>query len=357
MRFIDLSKALSFTAITLTTAAAFVVGCSSSEDKSSSLPSTSAANYGGPGSIWTASVSGSTFSMVRKDGANVINLGGNISPLTTGFLKLAVTSSSGIGAPAAGSTAYALNIPGYVLLVKPIGTTEPEIIPMVSTGSCPTSNFSINWVNTKDQGTVSDNSAHVGVATWDVASGVMDISKEYEYDNSLRPGPNTISGTCVNGVIELSNGNKTHLWLTQAGGAIIGDTDDADGDKQALLGISKETVVVPVADIAGDYAALLFAGSTGNDALPYAVTIASNGDTSATEYSDVEAGTTTGASVTFTLSQFLAETGVLHTTVSGEKLRCAVDVNANSSGKTLIACVGKDPGDNTKLYSLVMVQK
>lgn len=356
MRFMNL-KVIGFSAITLTTLTAFIVGCSSSKDGGGSAPSTSSLNYGGPGSVWTASVSGNTFSMRRVEGSDVINLGGNISTLSTGFRKLAVTSSDGVGAPAPGSTAYALNVPGYVLLVKPIGG-DPEIIPMVATGSCPTSNFSINWVNTRDHSPVTDNSAHVGVATWDVAGSTMDISKEYEYGgDALRPGPNTVSGACANGVIELGGGNKTHLWLTQAGGAIIADTDDVDGPKQALLGINKETANVPVASIAGDYAGLLFAASTGNDAEPYAVTIASNGDVSATEYSDVEAGTTTGAPVTFTLSQFLAETGFLQATVGGEKLRCAVDLNANGSGKNLIVCAGRDPGDDTKLYSLVMVQK
>lgn len=226
---------------------------------------------------------------------------------------------------------------------------------MVATGTCPSGTLDMNWVVTMDQNTITADSKHFGAAAWTGSASTLAIKPKYEYDGTVDSTGSLASGTCADGLFALNNPNQTYVWVTEAGGAIVGDTDSAGGPRQNILAIKKDTSVA-VSDLAGDYAVLLFSGSTGNAAAPYAATITAGGSVTATEYSDVENGTTTGTPVTFTLAAH-SEAGFFSGSVGTETIYCAADSNANGTGKKLLVCVGRDPGDSSQLYNVLMVSK
>ena len=54
-----------------------------------------------------------------------------------------VTSASGEDAPAPGDTAWAVEAQGYALMLY---TQGDNFVPMIKAGTCPTENFTANWV-------------------------------------------------------------------------------------------------------------------------------------------------------------------------------------------------------------------
>ena len=58
-----------------------------------------------------------------------MEISGTYTTLDSGLLKLTVTSSSGTDAPSEGEEGYALHIPGFVLMLSPVGG-EGDLVPV-----------------------------------------------------------------------------------------------------------------------------------------------------------------------------------------------------------------------------------
>src|SRR5579885_1047292 len=109
-------------------------------------------SYSGAGSAWSATLdpSNNTFTMTHAPtvgGTVDQTINGTYTTSSDGFLVLTVTSSSGSNSanlPAAGAKANALNIPGFILFVAPIGATNGQnVIPMIASGNCPTDTLTL----------------------------------------------------------------------------------------------------------------------------------------------------------------------------------------------------------------------
>ena len=51
-------------------------------------------------------------------------------------------------------------------------------------------------------------------------------------------------------------------------------------------------------------------------------------------------------------------TGLITGTINGDgvgNLACMVDTNAANSGRSLLRCVGQSPGDQTRMFNVIMV--
>jgi len=131
-----------------------IIGCGASTT-STSTTTTASSSYVGAGSVWDVQMNADkTFTINHQlTAASAIDMTiiGTYATLPSNFLLLTVGSVTGssVFKPAAGDTAYALEVPGYAFFLKPISSTDTQIVPMVSAGTCPTVASSLNWVSVK----------------------------------------------------------------------------------------------------------------------------------------------------------------------------------------------------------------
>ena len=111
--------------------------------------SAGAKKYSGPGSKWDITFhDNGSFGIDKYASASSttsdFTVTGTYTDLSSGFKKLTVGAVTGTGGPSVGDLAYGLEIPGYVFVLKPL--SGDQIIPMVISGTCPTADFTDNWV-------------------------------------------------------------------------------------------------------------------------------------------------------------------------------------------------------------------
>ena len=152
-----------FVGVVITTIIACgLVGCGHSSSSSTPTPastSTSAgqgnSSYTGAGSKWDVDLNeDATFLIQRRDEVSSgvdLTVSGDYETLASGFLLLTVVEASGADAPQSGDTAWALELPGYALMLNTDGRTDSQLIAMVESGSCPADDFVGNWVVVKSR--------------------------------------------------------------------------------------------------------------------------------------------------------------------------------------------------------------
>jgi len=356
-------------------AATIISACSGGSDTTAITTTTAAAaSYSGPGSKWNFDLAtDGTFSIERSAGVGApvdMTVGGNYSRLSSGFMKLTVGSSTGTNAPAAGETAWAVEVPGYALLVKPIQSNSDQIITMVAAGSCPTGDLMANWVLVKqDEGMDASNaqSDYFGTFNYNAASGAASLPTKYSIAAptvDLGAGVLPANGGCVDGIWSFSDAT---MYLTDNGGAMVhtfGSDPSSEVDDNFIFAL-KQKAIVNVSAMDGDYVGMLFdgAGSTGNKIVPINMSCLS-GACTGYNVTNIETGAydnTSGVTVSLTGTVDDPETGIITGTISaggGEvKLTCMVDINASGTGKKIGSCVGQAPDDATKMFNVMFVSK
>jgi len=373
-----LVKPLLLAALTTGTVA-LIAACGGGSDSNNTTTTLSASSYAGPGSRWDVALAAdSTFNITKRESAStpvVMTLTGSYQALPSGFLKLAVgsvTADAGVtNPPVAGDAAYALNVPGYVMILKPIDAGDDQIIPMVAGGTCPTANFDANWIMVKvDPGMdVSRSDSDIfGTFNFDAATGTPSLPSVYALDQTGLVGGSMTAGNCAGGVMVVDN--EAEMYLTNNGGAIVrtGLNTPLDAtDDNFIFAFARETIG-NVSNVAGDYAGLLFdAGQTaGSQISPVSVTCDSAGACTGQMVTDIETNTLSTESVTISLSSNVDVpsagfiTGTIADSAPGSvpgNLACTANVNALGSGKTVMSCAGQSPGDVTKMFNILLVSK
>ena len=359
----------------------YVAACSSDGSSTSGSSSTS---YSGPGSKWDVSLNSAanTFVITRApDAASAVDMtvNGTYETTTSGFLKLTVTSASGTDAPTAGAQAYALNVPGFVFLLKPLDANS-EIIPMVASGSCPSSSQSFNWMVTSHEAsgqgtTLEDNRDLLGTATFN-GTDTMSIPAQYDLQGDDITTPNnTITGSCSNGIISLNDGNPITLYLSTAGAGLVdifaqgsGTATETDDRHTVIVAMPQDTIS-SLSSLDGNYIGIVFneSVSSGDKTAPVWANFNSAGTTTAGEFTDVDAGTQDPNQVTITgISIDSPANGFFRATLTSGSdtapMSCQVTKNAAGSGQNIIFCVGIDPdsftnGNADQLYTVLLVQQ
>ena len=361
--------------------AALIVACGGG---SSSSGNGGGSSYNGPGSRWNVSLTDSgTFTITKSETATspaVLTITGSYVDLPAGFVKLTagsvVADPSVTGAPSVGDAAYALNVPGYVFFLKPIDPTSDQVIPMVSSGSCPTSNFDANWVNVNvENGVSAANSASsmYGTFSFDATTGTPTLPSTYSLTQSSLGTDNLSGGSCADGILILNNNlgvPETEAYLTNNNGAIVRtgiDTPNDETDDTYIFGLAKETLA-DIANLADNYAGLLFDASqtTGSQISPVSVTCDATGACTGTIVTDIDANTLSTDTVAISLTTLNnPEAGFITGTISvpsgggtvSGNLTCMANINAQGSGKNIVSCVGQSPGDNAQLFNILLVSK
>lgn len=329
-------------------------------------------SYAGAGSRWDVELaSDNTFTITRRPTANAavsMTASGSYQELASGFLKLTVSAASGTDAPNPGDAAYALNVPGYVFILKPLDPNSDQLIPMVKSGSCPSTNVSANWVMVKADSSADATDAgrdFYGTFAFDTGTQTASLPSRYNFNQTDLGSQALAAGSCSDGILTVSGAD---MFLTDGAGAIVHlgvDTPADDTDDQIVFGFARQSVG-SVSALDGNYAGLLFdgGGTTGSKISPVAVSC-SGGSCTGNIVTDVDNNTLSADSVTITLSTAdNPGTGFVTGTIddnqpgsSTGQLACMVNLDAQGSGKNIMSCAGQSPGSNSELFNILLVSK
>ena len=245
--------------------AAFLVGCGGS----GSSPSTSSGGTGGstggdvlaqtrdyvatqqPGDVWAWTLNASTFTGANETLGN--DYSGSLAHLPSGFSLLTIDSTNDPDV-AVGSKAYAVEIPGTCILVRPAG--GDEVMPIIGTGlgSNPTAEtMSMNWITVPSANFSLETDDAFGVAhftrTETGYSLAIDFGKLTYESGDLEEG---MGGTLVvrDGryvVDEEEEGGDTVFGLQRSGVFMADNGPNLGG----IIGMNVPTSPLPWSDIAG----------------------------------------------------------------------------------------------------------
>jgi hypothetical protein len=325
-------------------------------------------NYNGPGSKWDVELTDNNFRIIRREniesGIN-LTVSGTFERLDSGFLKFEVDDATGVDAPEAGDMAWALEVPGYTLFLNPIGEGS-QMIPMVSSGECPTEDFSANWVLVKkasDARADEEQRDFFGTFSFTAETGTATLPAKYALQNytPLEANQSLSGGDCEDGIMQVDD---ALMYLTSNGGAIVQTGLSEPEDSSFIFALSQKAIS-DINNLDGDYAGILFDDSldSGEKIAPISLSCVS--------------GTCSGNIVTNiddnTLSEEEAATIVLDGTVDdladglvvgtigiGQEtgsLACMADVNVLDSGKKMVSCISQSPNDNSKMFNILFVSK
>ncbi len=356
-------------ASSLAIAVSVAVGCGSSSSSSSSVASDA---YNGPGSKWDVELfADSTFTIERRATPLTdvdMTVVGTYERYDSGFVGLTVDTATGTDAPSQGETAWALEVPGYAFLLKP--TAGDQMIAMVTAGTCPTSDIDANWVMVKqrsDADATDSGTDYFGSFNYDVSSDTPSLPSKHALAGGFADVVDSGglgSGTCENGLMLVGDApDIAAMYLTSTGGAIVQTNINNEADSQFVFALSQQAIG-DISNLEGSYAGMLFDDNMadGSNIQPVALTCDDSGSCTGTMVTDITTGAVSTDSVTLTLNGAVDSlgdgfvTGLISDGGSNPgNLACMVELNADSSGKDIVNCVGQSPGDNTKMFNVMFV--
>ena len=332
-------------------------------------------SYTGPGSEFGIVLNGDgTFVVTKKSsigGTTTLTVNGTYSRLSTGFVKLTVTSSDPVDQVPAGETAYGLEIPGLAFLLKPAGS-DANIIPMVVSGDCPTADMSMNWIQVEtddSQIATSTSSDYYGTFTYTHSTTSASLPAKYNLVNTTSLGSSSIGTlTCSAGTATVSGAD---MFLTGQGGAIVHTNTSSTSADGMIVAMPNGTLTTTTA-LEGSYSGLVFdkaqtsSGSNANRIFPVSVTLTASTSTTitgvATKFSDVETLPTVASDATLSLTSVDSPSagfirGTITIASSTTNLVCMAKTDVVGSGKNMLFCIGQSPNSSTKHFNILLVSR
>lgn len=375
-----MNKNFGFSMLLVASISAGILSCGGDSGSTTTTNGTSdtGQSYFGPGSTWNINLAAdSTFTITYAAtiGADVsLTVTGTYERLASGYLHLTVADSEGVDGPSAGDEAWALEAPGYAMLLKPMDASSDQIIPMLASGSCPSGDFSANWVIVKkaNASDATDSGRDwFGSFQWTQQTSTATLPTKYALDNAftaVTEGGGAMTGTCSEGIMTIDENNDmtadAAMYLTSNGGAIVHTSLTSPSDASFIFGLTQKEIS-SVANLQGNYAGILFDEnmSDGSKINPVSFVCDANGQCSGALVLDVETGETSTGNDTVTVNLANPDTlgdGLITGTITSDgtgNLACMVDIDVLSSGKKIISCVGQSPGDQTRMFNVLLVSK
>ncbi len=323
--------------------------------------------YNGPGSKWDANLrSDGSFTIMRRPTATsgvVLTVNGTYQRLGTGFVRFIVGSASGTDAPSPGDEAWGIEVRGYALLLKPVDPTNDQLIPMINAGTCPSSDFSANWVLVRKGASYDATSnARDFFGTFDYTAGTNTpaLPARWALDNLFTAqGAGTITaGTCSNGVMVVAD---AEMYLTENGGAVVHTNLTTPAESSFIYALA-QSPIGNINNTDGNYAGILYheSAAPGTKIRPVALSCTA-GTCTGNTVTDIVAGTPSADAVTVNLSggvDVLADgfvTGTINAFAGSGNLACMADYDALGDGRKIVSCVGQSPGNNTQMFNVILV--
>ena len=348
------------------------LGCSGGGGSSSS-GSSSGESYQGPGSYWSVDLDedGSFVVTVSEEPGTptLLTVNGTYLRHASGFVELTVGTATGTDAPSPGDRAIGLEIPGFAFLLQPLDA-DGEVIPMVVAGECPSGDLVANWFVTtcNESGVDCDASDagrdYFGVFRYDAGTTTASLPSAYSLDGASIATSPIGAASCSDGIMDVTD---ARLFLTEVGGAIVQISPTDHDEAMHVVALGQETLVA--SDLDGTYAGLVF--DQGDDSnTPVNIEI-SGGGTSATAYLvDVDALDEALAGAPIATLSFSSFNDVSGASVAGwitgsldngadpaQAIYCAAQTDILATGRNMMTCIGRSPGDPTRFYNAVMVSQ
>ncbi len=353
-------------------------GSSSDTGDTNNVSVNNSTDYNGPGSKWDLSMNDDgTFHIDHRPDLNSAidyTVDGTYTRHDSGFVSLTVTGGTGLDAPTAGSEAWALEVPGYAVMLKPVDSDQ--LVAMVKAGECPTGDIDANWVIVKQDTSGgfadADNSGRdfAGTFHFDYASQTPSLPAK----KSLTDGHPTVTGggidpgevTCEDGIMNVPG---AAMYLTANGGAIVHTDGMSPGDEtddSFIFGLAQKSIT-HINDSDGEYAGMLFDDNMDNNQKIHPVALSCiSGSCTGYLVTDITTGAVTSDSVSVTLSTindiggdvlngFM--TGTISDGFGSGNMICMADPDALGTGKKIVSCVGQSPGDNRHMFNVLFVSK
>ena len=344
--------------------ALFAYGCVEDDSEEGADGDAQALSYNGPGSKWDFSLDDGGFTITMRESVDnpvALTVDGTYEPMASGFLVLTVGGSEGTDGPEAGAQAWAIEVPGYALIRKPMDADSDPVIPMVLAGSCPTEDVLANWVIVKkanDSAADDVDRDFFGTFAYTAASGSANLPMRRALANMFQDsGAQALSGgACENGIMTVED---AVMYLTSNGGAIVHTEVSEPADGSFIFALSQKAIA-DVANLDADYARVLFDDSmTGGQKIQPVALSCTAGICTGTIVTNVTTGATSAETVTVTLDgtpDALGNGLITGTIASGAdtgNLACMADRDVLGSGRIMVSCVGQSPGDNGNMFNVL----
>lgn len=335
---------------------AVLSGCGGGAGGGDASPATAtqaARSYSGAGTDWrwTFNADG-TFT--ASESTTNSTIAGTYSTVSTGLQKLTVTSSTGQG-PAPGAVIPAVEVPGFATLFAPVLASETEVIGAIAAGKCPTANFTDNYLYMQFNDSIdlsATNRDFFGVFAWDATAGSGSSTSQFKMDYAPVSFPSVITGSCSSGLLSTTNFNA-YLAPAAAFVKITDRTTPTFGDGLIAMPAAP---ITNLANLYGNYSGFLYDATASQKVRLLTATI--NAATfTVTSVSSSDLVTPDGAvstTVNFAGVDQPAP-GFIQGNVQGQNLICMAGANVTNSGKNALFCLVRNPSNNTKPLSVVLV--
>ena len=322
-------------------------------------------SYSAPGSNWQYDLhDNGTYSITRSDFRGTtenLSVDGSYVATAAGFVTMTVDASTGTDAPGVNSQLWALEVPGFALMLSPVSTADDTFIPMVSGGNCPNTDFSNNWITVRAQAsgdTTSPEGSYFGSLTYRFNDGATNLGSQFALTTG-NPDQGAMSlgtGYCNDGVVSTATSD---LYLGIEGSASIRANVD-DANEQTVFSLPKATIG-SIASLDGTYAGILSDdGADLNAKVSPVLVTCTSGLCTGDVVTDVETGALAGQAFVIALSGSInvpeigLTTGEFQVNGGSTNLGCMVDANLDGNGNRMISCAGQSPTRNYRLLSLIL---
>lgn len=352
-----------FTGATLIALTLLLGACGGSGGSSSTPPQTPAPAdeaYNGPGSKWDATL-GADGSFIFTRRANVgapvdLTVEGSFDRLANGFLELTVAAASGTDAPQPGETAWAVEVPGYALFLKPDDSPAGNFIAMVDAGACPESDLIANWVTVKsrqDADATRPDQDFFGTFAYDAATTSASLPGRHALSDGFADLGSSDIGpvTCANGIVAVDD---AEMFLTANGGALV-HTNISQPDEANIIFAMPQASVTAIDELDGAYAGIVFDGSATSATVQPATVECAAGLCNGALLDGVGGAVAAQFTVNLTGTLDQPQPGFVSGTITAdnETGNVACTVNSNLGGAQLVSCIGQAPGNTSAMFNLL----
>ncbi len=323
-------------------------------------------SYSGPGSNWHYELNDDgSFEVTRSAAVGMPNdlvVSGTYQITAAGFLDMTVDAATGIDAPAAGSSLWALEVPDYALFLSPASTSDDSMIPMIQGGQCTGADLANNWINVQSRPSddaTSEAGSYFGTFDFTAAVGAPTLSTQFALTDGF-PDQGAFelgNGFCNDGVLSTASSD---IYMSGTG-SVLANAAAADEDGGfTVLALPKSTIG-SISDFDGDYVgAMADSGADENQKmLPVSVTCVA-GICSGDVVTDVVSGALAGQPFTLDLFGTINEpspgflTGGLTVNGSTGNTACMVDNDVRGTGQRMISCAAQSPARGYPLVNLII---
>lgn len=194
-----------------------------------------------PGDVWAWTIENGTFTAVNETLGHTYS--GTAQPLASGYLKLVVTGTTDPGVTT-GQAAYAIELSGSTLLIKPAGDGTAAPIVASAVGAEPAGpSIAFNWITIPKQGWNPASDESYGTAEFTKGSTDWTGAIEHYMSDGSHSGSGSATFRFEDGRMIIDGGDDVAAWTPS--GVLIVDNGPNEG---GVIGVRQESTNIDLTD-------------------------------------------------------------------------------------------------------------